>query len=72
VLPLKRSLLIVIAARKSSVDEALIKMYMAGVSVRRVKNIMEAMWEKVSPYTISELKKKAYVHRASLTEVKSA
>ena len=47
--------------RESSVEEAL--MYLAGVSVRRVENITEALWgSKVSPATISELNKKAYVH----------
>ena len=30
--------------RKSSVEEALIEMYLAGVSVRRVENITEALW----------------------------
>ena len=35
----------------------------AGVSVRRVEDITEALWgSKVSPATISELNKKAYVH----------
>ena len=49
--------------RESSVEEALIEMYLAGVSVRRVEDITEAMWgSKVSPSTISELNKKAYVH----------
>ena len=49
--------------RESSVEEALIEMYLAGVSVRRVEDITEAMWgTKVSPSTISELNKKAYVH----------
>ena len=49
--------------RESSVEEALIKMYLAGVSVRRVEDITEALWgTKVSPSTISELNKKAYVH----------
>ena len=49
--------------RESSVEEALIEMYMAGVSVRRVEDITEALWgSKVSPATISELNKKAYVH----------
>ena len=49
--------------RDSSVEEALIEMYLAGVSVRRVEDITEAMWgTKVSPSTISELNKKAYVH----------
>lgn len=38
-------------------------MYLAGVSVRRVEDITEALWgSKVSPTTISELNKKAYVH----------
>lgn len=49
--------------RESSVEEALIEMYLAGVSVRRVEDITEALWgTKVSPGTISELNKKAYVH----------
>ena len=47
--------------RESSVEEALIEMYLAGVSVRRVEDITEALWgSKVSPSTISELNKKAY------------
>ena len=38
-------------------------MYLAGVSVRRMEDIAEALWgSKVSPFTISELNKKAYVH----------
>ena len=42
--------------RESSVEEALIEMYLAGVSVRRVEDITEALWgSKVSPSTISEL-----------------
>lgn len=49
--------------RESSVEEALIEMYLAGVSVRRVEDITQALWgSKVSPATISELNKKAYVH----------
>jgi len=36
-------------------------MYLAGVSVRRVEDITEALWgTKVSPETISNLNKKAY------------
>ena len=51
------------AVGESSVEEALIEMYLAGVSVRRVEDITEALWgSKVSPATISELNKKAYVH----------
>ncbi len=49
--------------RESSVEEALIEMYLAGVSVRRVEDITEALWgSKVSPSTISELNKKRNVH----------
>ena len=44
-------------------EEALIEMYLAGVSVRRVEDITEALrGSKVSLSTISELNKKAYVH----------
>ena len=39
------------------------EMYLAGVSVRRVEDITEALWGcKVSSSTISELNKKAYEH----------
>jgi putative transposase len=49
--------------RECSVEEALIEMYLAGVSVRRVEDITEALWgTKVSASTISELNKKAYVN----------
>lgn len=49
--------------RESSVEEALIEMYLAGVSVRRVEDITEALWgTKVSPGTISNLNKKTYEH----------
>ena len=50
---------------RSSVEEALIEMYLAGVSVRRVEDITELWGSKVSPATISELNKKAYVHIAT-------
>ena len=47
--------------RETSVEEALIEMYLAGVSVRRAEDISEALWgTKVSPGTISNLNKKAY------------
>ena len=47
--------------RETSVEEALIEMYLAGVSVRRVEDISEALWgTRVSPGTISNLNKKAY------------
>lgn len=49
--------------RESSVEEALIEMYLAGVSVRRVEDITEALWgSKVSPGTIRNLNQKAYAH----------
>ena len=49
--------------RETSIEEALIEMYLAGVSVRRVEDISEALWgTKVSPGTISNLNKKAYEH----------
>ena len=49
--------------RESSVEEALIEMYLAGVSVRRVEDITEALWgTKVSAGTISNLNKKVYGH----------
>ena len=48
---------------RGSVEETLIEMYLAGVSVRRVEDINEALWgSKVSASTISELNKKAYVN----------
>ena len=44
--------------RESSVEEALIEMYLAGVSVRRVEDITEALWgTRVSPSTVSDLNK---------------
>ena len=49
--------------RESSVEEALIEMYLVDASVRRVEDSTEALWgSKVSPSTISELNKKAYVN----------
>jgi len=48
--------------RESSVEEALVEMYLAGVSVRRVEDITEALWgTRVSPSTVSELNQKIYV-----------
>jgi putative transposase len=49
--------------REASVEESLIEMYLAGVSVRRVEDITEALWvTKVSPGTVSNLNKKIYAH----------
>ncbi|RHX77508.1 IS256 family transposase [Leptospira yasudae] len=48
--------------RESSVEEALMEMYLAGVSVRRVEDITESLWgTKVSPSTISKLNQKVFV-----------
>jgi transposase-like protein len=47
--------------RESSVEEALMEMYLAGVSVRRVEDITEALWgTRVSPSTVSELNQQLY------------
>ena len=47
--------------RESSVEEALIEMYLAGVSVRRVEDITEALWgTRVSSGTVSRLNQKIY------------
>jgi transposase-like protein len=47
--------------RESSVEEALVEMYLAGVSVRRVEDITEALWgTRVSASTVSELNQKIY------------
>ena len=51
--------------RECSVEEALIEMYLAGVSVRRVEDITEALWgSQGSHATISELNKKASREKA--------
>lgn len=48
--------------REISVEEALVEMYLAGVSVRRVEDITEALWgAKVSAGTVSKLNQKVYV-----------
>ena len=47
--------------REISVEEALVEMYLAGVSVRRVEDITEALWgTRVSPSTVSRLNQKIY------------
>lgn len=47
--------------RESSVEEAMMEMYLAGVSVRRVEDITQALWgTRVSPGTVSNLNKKIY------------
>ena len=47
--------------RESSIEEAMMEMYLAGVSVRRVEDITEVLWgARVSSGTISNLNKKIY------------
>ena len=49
--------------RESSVEEALVEMYLAGVSVRRVEDITEALWgTRASSGTVSRLNQKIYRH----------
>lgn len=55
--PLETAIIERCRRRESNVGEALNEMYLAGVSVRRGEDIIEALWgTKVSPATISELK----------------
>ncbi len=47
--------------RESSIEEALMEMYLAGVSVRRLEDITEALWGmRVSAGTVSDLNQKLY------------
>lgn len=47
--------------RESSIEESMVQMYLAGVSVRRIEDITEALWgARVSPSTVSQLNKKIY------------
>jgi transposase-like protein len=47
--------------RETSVEEALIEMYLAGVSTRRIEDVSEVLWgTKVSSSTVSNLNQKAY------------
>jgi len=60
-LPLETAIIERYRRRESSVEEALIEMYLAGVSVRRVEDITEALWgTRVSPSTVSELNQRIY------------
>jgi putative transposase len=62
-LPFETSIIERYKRRETSVEEALVEMYLAGVSVRRVEDITEALWgTKVSPATVSKLNAKIYKH----------
>ena len=61
VLPFETAIIERYRRRESSVEEALVEMYLAGVLVRRVEDITEALWgSKVSPGTISNLNARIY------------
>lgn len=60
-LPLESQIIERYKRRESSVEEALVEMYLAGVSVRRVEDITEALWgTRVSSSAVSEMNKKIY------------
>ena len=47
--------------RETSVEEAIIEMYLAGVSTRRIEDVGEALWGAgVSAGTVSNLNDKAF------------
>lgn len=49
--------------RDISIEEAIVQMYLAGVSVRRVEDITQALWgTRVSSGTVSILNRKVYEH----------
>lgn len=60
-LPLETAIIERYRRRESSVEEAMIEMYLAGVSVRRVEDITEALWgTRVSASVVSDLNQKIY------------
>jgi transposase-like protein len=60
-LPLETGIIERYRRRESSVEEALVEMYLAGVSMRRVEDITEALWgTRASASTVSELTQKVY------------
>ena len=62
-LPLETAIIERYRRREASVEEALVEMYLAGVSVRRVEDITEALWgTRVSSGTVSRLNQKIYRH----------
>lgn len=60
-LPFESAIIERYRTRQISVEEAIVEMYLAGVSVRRVEDITEALWgTKVSAGTVSKLNQKVY------------
>lgn len=48
--------------RQSSVEVSLMEMFLAGVSVRRVEDITEALWDmRVKPGVVCDMNQKVYV-----------
>lgn len=47
--------------REASVEEAIVEMYLAGVSTRRVEDVADLLWDaSVSPATVSNLNERAF------------
>jgi len=47
--------------RESSVEEAMVEMYLAGVSTRRIEDVSEILWgSSVSTATVSNLNERAF------------
>ena len=62
-LPFETAIMECYRQREESVEEALVEMYLAGVSVRRVEDITEALWgTRVNSGTVSRLNQKIYRH----------
>lgn len=60
-LPLETAIIERYKRRESSVEEALVEMYLAGVSMRRVEDITEALWGvRTSASTVSSMAQKVY------------
>lgn len=67
-LPIETAIIERYRRRESSVEEMLIEMYLAGVSVRRVEDITQALWgTRVSASAVSELNQKIYGRSTSGT-----
>lgn len=55
--------------REASVEEAMIEMYLAGVSTRRIEDVSEILWgASVSAATVSNLNDKAFEARRGVEE----
>lgn len=55
--------------REASVEEAMIEMYLAGVSTRRIEDVSEILWgASVSAATVSNLNEKAFEARRGMEE----